>query len=579
MTLQHRNLPELFLAAASNGSPRPFLIWRDGESVVELSRPDAIGRVAALAAGLRKLGIDPGDRVGILAPSSPEWVLFDWAVLCAGAVTVPMFSNLSPENLAWEMRDAGLKLLLIQDAAQADLVRGIVPEGVALVSIDSVPGVRGWTELFDPVADAAGWIGNSAARIDPTQPATIIYTSGSTGRPKGVVLGHGGLCFQVAGAQKRFPIDPSEDLGLSCLPLAHVFERMVSFFHCANGYPLAVSRDVQKVGEDLKVFRPTIFTVVPRLLEKMIAKIEAGVESAGPVKKWIGKAALLEAASSRHILSTPASAVFDRLAWSKIREQLGGRLRLVVSGGAPLMPRTESLLSRVGIPVYQGYGMTELSPVISVNFPGANRIGTVGPPMPGVDVVVAQDGEVLVRSPSVLLGFWNDPQGRDQVVDAQGWLHTGDLGRIAPDGFLELTGRKKDLCKTAGGKYVAPVPIEDAIARHPWIEHAVVSADDRKFVSCILSLDSAAIRRHLGSSGSIQSVPEFVSSPAFHAEIERFMGKLNQGLDEWAKVRRWVVAPRPFGIETGELTPTLKVRRAEVLEKHRALLDSLYKSR
>lgn len=579
MTLQHRNLPELFLAAVTNGSPRPFLIWRDGGSVVELSRSDALARVASLAAGLRAHGVAPGDRVGILAPSSPEWVLFDWAVLCAGAVTVPMFSNLSPENLAWEMRDAGLKVLLIQDGAQAALVRGIVPEGVELVSIDPVPGVRGWTDLAANLADGAGWISESAARIEPSQPATIIYTSGSTGRPKGVVLGHGGLCFQVAGARKRFPTDPSSDLGLSCLPLAHVFERLVSFFHYANGYPLAVSRDVQKVGEDLKIFRPTIFTVVPRLLEKMIAKIEAGVESAGPVKKWIGKAALLEAASPRHVLSSPASAVFDRLAWSKIREQLGGRLRLVVSGGAPLMPQMESFLARVGVPVYQGYGMTELSPVIAVNFPGANKIGTVGPPMPGVEIATAHDDEVLVRSPSALLGFWNDPQGRERIVDADGWLHTGDLGRIDPQGFLVLTGRKKDLCKTAGGKYVAPVPIEDAIARHPWIEHAVVSADDRKFVSCILSLDSAAIRGHLGDSGSIQSVPEFVASPAFHVEIERFLGRVNQGLDEWAKVRRWVVAPRPFGIETGELTPTLKVRRAEVLEKHRALLDSLYKSR
>ncbi len=579
MTLQHRNLPELFLAAVSNGSRRPFLIWRDGGSVVELSRPDALARVASLAAGLRAHGIAPGDRVGILAPSSPEWVLFDWAILCAGAVTVPMFSNLSPENLAWEMRDAGLKLLLIQDAAQAALVRGILPEGMELVSIDPVPGVRGWMDLAENLADGAGWISDNAARIESSQPATIIYTSGSTGRPKGVVLGHGGLCFQVAGARKRFPTDPSLDLGLSCLPLAHVFERLVSFFHYANGYPLAVSRDVQKVGKALKIFRPTIFTVVPRLLEKMIAKIEAGVESAGPVKKWIGKAALMEAASSRHILSSPASAVFDRLAWSKIREQLGGRLRLVVSGGAPLMPRMESFLARVGVPVYQGYGMTELSPVIAVNFPGANKIGTVGLPMPGVEIATAHDDEVLVRSPSALLGFWNDPQGRERIVDAEGWLHTGDLGRIDPQGFLVLTGRKKDLCKTAGGKYVAPVPIEDAIARHPWIEHAVVSADDRKFVSCILSLDSAAIRSHLGSSGSIQSVPEFVSSPGFHAEIERFLGKVNQELDEWARVRRWVVAPRSFGIETGELTPTLKVRRADVLEKHKALVDSLYKSR
>jgi long-chain acyl-CoA synthetase len=569
-------LPELFLHAVQLDSDRPFLLWREDDRVVPLSRPDALVRVARLAAGLRQAGIGPGDRVGILAPSSPEWLLFDLACLCAGAVVVPLFSNLSPENLAWEIGDSGSKLLLVQDEQQYSMVKGLCPAGTAITSVSQVDGIRQMDAFAVDVSDPVAWLADEERRLDPESAATIIYTSGSTGRPKGVVLSHKGLCFQVNAAQKRFPIDPATDLALSCLPLAHVFERMVAYFHLDNHYPLAISRDVQKVGDDLKVFRPTILTVVPRLLEKMLAKIEAGVQASGPVKKWIGKAALFEARQDRHILSKLAESVLDPVAWSKIRQGLGGRLRIVVSGGAPLMPELELCLSRMGIPIYQGYGMTELSPVIAVNFPGANKLGSVGFPMPGIDVRIAHDGEVLVRSPSVLLGFWNDAAARTKVVDEAGWLSTGDLGRIDPQGYLFLTGRKKDLCKTAGGKYVAPVPIEDAVASHPWIEYAVVAADDRKFVAVLLSLDHAAIRQNLALSGSLTVVTDFVSSPGFHAEIERHMQKVNQGLNEWEKVRRWIVAGQPFRIETGELTPTLKVRRSEVLVRYQSRFDALY---
>jgi len=574
MTLR-RSLPELFLQAVVLDSDRPFLLWRNEQHLVSLSRPDALNRVAGLAAGLRSIGIQPGDRVGILAPSSPEWLLFDLACLCAGAVVVPLFSNLSAENLAWEIADSGLKLILVQDAQQLGQLKNLAM-GTEFVSVAEVDGIRQMDGLSIDVVDPAAWIAEQERRLDPESAATIIYTSGSTGRPKGVVLSHKALCFQVNAAQKRFPVDPATDSALSCLPLAHVFERMVAYFHLDNHYPLAISRDVQKVGEDLKIFRPTILTVVPRLLEKMLAKIEAGVRLAGPVKKWIGKAALFEARRDRHFLSRLAEALLEPVAWSKIRNELGGRLRIVVSGGAPLLPDLESCLSRMGIPIYQGYGMTELSPVIAVNFPGANKLGSVGFPMPGIDVRIAHDGEVLVRSPSALLGFWNDPQGRSKVVDDSGWLATGDLGRIDPQGFLFLTGRKKDLCKTAGGKYVAPVPIEDAIASHPWIEHAVVAADDRKFVSVLLSLDNAAIRQNLALSGSLTVVTDFVASPAFHAEIERHVQKVNQSLNQWEKVRRWIVATQPFRIETGELTPTLKVRRSEVLSRYQAKFDALY---
>ncbi len=574
-----RSLPELFFEAVQKHTDLPFLLWRDADQVVALSRSEALALVAGLAQALRDRGLQDGDRIGILAPSSPEWLLFDLAALCAGAVTVPLFSNLAPDNLAWEIRDCTPKMLLVQDAHQLEQVRALLPEGIQLLSVVPIDGLESLEVLRSDVADPAGWILERIRRLDPETPATVIYTSGSTGRPKGVVLSHQAICFQVDAAQRRYPCDARADLGLSCLPLAHIFERMVAYFHMANGYPLAVSRDVQKVGDDLKVFRPTVMAVVPRLLEKMLAKIDAGIESAGPVRKWIGKAALLEARQRPHLLSGLARSVFDPIAWSKIRAGLGGRLRLVVSGGAPLSVDLEICLNRLGIPVFQGYGMTEMGPVVAANFPGANRTGSVGLPFPGVEVRIAADDEVLARAPSVLSDFWNDPAGRAKVVDAEGWLHTGDLGRVDPEGFVFLTGRKKDLCKSAGGKYVAPAPIEEALAQHPWIEHAVVCADDRKFVSAMISLDFSALRAALARSGSIHTVTEFMATPSFHAEIDRHVHRLNLGLNEWEKVRRWVVAPQPFAIESGELTPTLKVRRAVVLERHRARFDALYIAR
>lgn len=572
-----RSLPELFLNAAQNRSPLPFLLWRDAEQVVSLSRSDAISHVAGAAAGLKRLGIRQGDRIGILAPSSPEWLLFDLACLCVGAVTVPMFSNLSPENLAWEIGDCSPRMILVQDEAQCSQVAPLLAPDVLLCSVEDVGGVPSLRKLSATVPpDPANWLEREAQSIDPTRAATIIYTSGSTGRPKGVVLSHAAICFQVRAAQIRYPSDPQVDLGLSCLPLAHIFERLVAYFHLANGYPLAISRDVQKVADDLKAFQPTIMAVVPRLLEKMLAKIGQGVEAAGPVKKWVGKVALFEARRRPHPLSKWATSLFEPLVWRKIREGLGGRLRLVVSGGAPLYPEIEITLNRIGIPVYQGYGMTEMSPVIAANFPGGNKVGSVGLPFPGVEVRIAEEDEVLVRGPSLLLGFWNDPEGLPKVLDGDGWFKTGDQGRLDPEGFLFLTGRKKDLCKTAGSKYVAPVPIEDAVSQHPWIDHSVVCADDRKFVSVVLSLNATNVRAHLARSGSIDAVSDFVKTPAFQDEIDRHIQRVNQGLNDWERVRRWIVAPSPFGIDTGELTPTLKVRRDVVLTRYNSRLDALY---
>jgi len=571
------SLPGLVLDSMSRDPSRKRVLWREADSIESLDGERFLALASSLARGLAKLGVAFGDRVGILAPSSPEWLLFDVAALSLGAVTVPLFANVSKENLAWQIQDSGMKVLLAQDRAQTLLARSCSGASLRIVSLtEATPGDSiGWDELSSHAPDLDGFRAN-CSRLGPGHLATIIYTSGSTGRPKGVVLDHGAMLFQIAGATVRFPLEAEGNLALSCLPFAHVFERIVTYFHLRNGYPLAIAKDVQAVGEDLKIFRPTIFTVVPRLLEKMLDRIETQARSSRGVKLAIAKAALDEAGREPGALSPLISPVLDFLAWRRVRAALGGRLGLIVCGGAALPRRVEVRMRRMGLPIMEGYGLTEHGPVVSANGPSENRPGSVGRPFPGVETRLEDDGELLVRSRAVFCGYWNRPEETALARTADGWLRTGDLARIDDDGYLFLVGRKKDLCKTAGGKYVAPVPIEEALASHELLEHAVVCADGRKFVSAVLAPDFTALRRR-AASGAGATESDILASPEFAAEIEAHVFAVNARLDEWSKVRRWTVAPHPFRIETGEITPTMKVRRAEVLQRFAESLDALYR--
>ena len=556
---------------------RKRLLWRDGDHMRSLDGTEFLAKASSIAQSLAARGISRGDRVGIIAPSGPEWLLFDIAALSLGAITVPLFANVSRENLSWQIHDSGMNLLLAGDATQVRLVRDCAqgPLSVATLAGADETGASPWEDLLSPAPDLDGFR-RSVAKVAPDDLATIIYTSGSTGRPKGVMLDHGAMLFQIAGAVQRFPMDANRDLALSCLPFAHIFERIVTYFHLRIGYPLAIARDVQAVGEDLKIFRPTIFTVVPRLLEKMLLRIETQARSTRGIKLAIARAALDEAGREKGVLSPLVSPILDLLAWRRVRAALGGRLRIVVCGGAALPRPVELRFRRMGMPILEGYGLTENGPVVSANGPGLSRPGSVGLPFPGVETWLQEDGELWVRSRSVLRGYWNRPEETAQALSEGGWLRTGDLARIDPDGYVFLVGRKKDLCKTAGGKYVAPAPIEEALAAHELVEHAVVSADGRKFVSVVLAPDFMALRRRAEALGNGTSESAILSSPEFVAEIQAHVESVNAHLDEWAKVRRWTVSPHPFSIETGEITPTLKVRRAEVLQRFQTVLDALY---
>jgi long-chain acyl-CoA synthetase len=571
------SVPGMLWDSMTRVPERKRLLWRDGDAIRSLDGTEFLAKASSIAQSLAARGVSCGDRIGIIAPSGPEWLLFDIAALSLGAITVPLFANVSPENLSWQIRDSGMVFLLAGDPVQVRTVRNSFPGALPIASVAGAEetGSVSWDDLLSPVPDLDGFR-QSIAQVFADDIATIIYTSGSTGRPKGVVLDHGTFISQVAGAVERFPLDPERDLALTCLPFAHAFERTVTYFHLRNGYPLAIAKDVQAVGDDLKIFRPTILTVVPRLLEKMLIRIETQARAATGIKLAIANAALDEAGREPGPLSPFVSPILDLLAWRRVRAALGGRLHTLVCGGAALPPNVERRFRRMGLPILEGYGLTEHGPVVSANGHGRKRPGSVGQPFLGVEARVADDGELLVRSRAVLRGYWNRPEDLAQVRTEDGWLRTGDLARIDPDGYIFLTGRKKDLCKTAGGKYVAPVPLEDALAAHELVEHAVISADGRKFVSAVLAPDFATLRRRAAALGSGATESVILSSPEFASEIKAHVESVNAHLNEWEKVRRWTVSPLPFAIETGEITPTLKVRRAEVLRKFAVALDALY---
>lgn len=578
MAQQFRSVPDIVLRSLDRAPRTDCLVWKADGDWREASSAQVLETILRIAAGLRRLGVGPGDRVGILVPSSVWWLQFDLGALFLGAITVPLFDNLSEEHFRFETSDAGIGLIFVADGVQRELVARGAPAGIRIVTLESgdPDGCTSLESLREGhTREDLDKIRHDAEGVAPGDLATLIYTSGSTGSPKGVEITHGALAFQVGAVFQRYPLDPARDVCLTCLPLAHVFERMVVLYHLAAGVRLVFAENVQAVGEAMRQQRPTVVTVVPRLLEKILEKIELGAREAPPLRRTLVGLAIAEGAKPLSVLRLPWRKLLGALVYRKIRALMGGRLRLVVAGGAALGQRTERLFQAIGVPVYQGYGLTEHGPVVSANFPGAKRAGSVGKAFPGVEIRLEPDGEVLVRSPSVLRGYWKRPEETAAVKDPDGWLRTGDLGRMDEQGFLYLTGRKKDLCKSANGKYVAPVPIEEMLAAHKGLEHAVVCVDGRKFVSALLAADSAALQRRMAEKGFEGTLAEFRDGP-FRESVQRHVDRVNAKLDSWSRIRKWAFVDS-FTVVNGELTPTLKVRRSEVLRRHAGLLEELYR--
>ncbi|MFZ0638732.1 MAG: long-chain fatty acid--CoA ligase [Candidatus Acidiferrales bacterium] len=589
---RYPSLTKLFLEAIdSHPNPRAQ-IYRAADGWEAYSSAEMLRRVAGLARAFGDLGIRAGDRVGIFAPNSPEWHVADFAALGLGAVDVPIYYNESPDRLTYIWNDAGVKVALVSGVEQARKLaacRARLPALETVIAVNAPADLRG--EFLDYASLIAGAgeaeiaeYRRNAAQVTSAQLATLIYTSGTTGEPKGVMLSHANLASNCIDAVASIEYLP-HDVELSFLPLSHVYERI---FDCAalfHGVSIAYLGKIEDLPKALLEVHPTIAAAVPRVFEKTYASIvEKGRQEHGTKRKIFDWALRVAAeAVPWKAYKRPAGAMLrgkwniaNRMVYGKIREGLGGRLRIFYSGGAPLAKELAEFLWAVDVPVYQGYGLTESSPVISTNTPKENKVGTVGRPIPNCEVRIAEDGEILARGPNVMQGYYNKPEATREAITPDGWLRTGDIGHLDGDGYLVITDRKKELLKTAAGKFVAPAPIEIKLRTSPFIANAMVVGDTKKFVATLIVPNRTAIAAKARAEG-IAFDGEKISNDAWVRElIGSEVERLTADFAQYEKPKRFALIDKDFTVEGGELTHALKLKRRVVLQKYSDVIAQIY---
>ena len=586
-------LPSRFLNAVDNlPTARAQMVERDGRWETIPSQ-EFLRRVAGLSSAFVELGVKPGDRVGLFSTNRPEWHTADFAINGAGAITVPIYFHESPERMTYILKHCGAKVIFVAGKPQLEKllsVRGNLPELENIIGADAGADLPSECLRYETLIATAGATDISsyrlrASQVLPGQLASLIYTSGTTGEPKGVMLTHTNFCSNVTDVGHDFHLNPAEDVALSFLPLSHVYERTVAYIYIFQGAPLAYVPSIDEVAQALVEVRPTVTAAVPRFFEKIYARlVEQGHKNAGLKRKifdWAMKianqAVHWRASGSRASLAVKLQWLLaNQLVYKKIRAGLGGRLRLVSSGGAPLSKELAEFFWAVGVPIYQGYGLTETSPIVSTNYP-VNRVGSSGKPIANVQVRVAEDGEIQVKGPCIMQGYYKNPEATREVLTEDGWFSTGDLGHVDNEGYLYITDRKKDLIKTAGGKFVAPQPIENVLKTSPYILNAMVIGDKRKFIAALIVPNPTTAAARLADEGLKFSSPaELAAHPRTHALIEDEIKRLTAHLAQYETIKRFALIPEDFTFDGGTLTFTLKVKRRVVEEKYRKVIESLY---
>ena len=586
------SLPAMLLEQVRTLDARPFL-WAKREGTYRaISYGEAGGQVAALARALRAQGVGPGDRVVLVAENRPEWVIADFAIMATGAITVPAYVTNTVADHVHIFSNAGAKAVVVSTPALAQRVTAAAAQvpGIAfIVAIEplthaqSAVPVLAWPDLLAAGAgmadDVDGWI--AALRRDDV--CCIIYTSGTGGLPKGVMLSHGNLMANAKSAYHLLlTLGVEDEVFLSFLPMSHSYEHTAgTMFPVSIGAQVYFAEGADALAANMIEAKPTIMTAVPRLYEAFYERIRRGVERMPPRRKKLFELTL---ALGRQKIERPGSLTLwqriqdkamDLLVRRKMGERFGGRLKAMVSGGAPLNPEIGMFFLALGLRLLQGYGQTEASPVIAANPPPRIKIHTVGPPLEGVEVRIAEDGEIMVRGPNVMKGYWQDPEATGRTV-VDGWLHTGDVGKFDEDGYLIITDRKKDFIKNAGGDMIAPQRIEGLLALQPEIAQAMVHGDRRPFLVALLVPDEQHAKDWAKDQGKSQDLRQLVDDEAFRKTIAAAVQRVNEGLPAVERVRRWTLVGEPFAVGNGMLTPTLKIRRHRIREVFGQTLEQLY---
>jgi long-chain acyl-CoA synthetase len=590
-----RTLLDYFDYAVSSGKP-DLLRSKVSGVWVSVSAEEFGRRTRGFALGLASLGVDRGDRVAILSENRPEWPMSDFAILALGAMTVPIYTTYLAPQVEYILKDAEAKVVIVSNELelrkvmevrarcpqllQVVLIEGEIPNVERVTSFESI--VRRGDQLMtaDPQA-----FDERLSSVDPEDYATMIYTSGTTGEPKGAVLTHSNFVSNVKSTSALFDVN-EETIALSFLPLAHVFERMVDYLFISRRATIVYAESIDKLSENFGEVKPHCFAAVPRVYEKILARVQAALEKAPPLRRkifeWatnVGKQRIAFIERNRPLPRMLALkyGIADRLVFSKIKARLGGRFQFAISGGAPLARDVAEFFWGAGVSVYEGYGLTETSPVLACNRPGAWRLGTVGKPVEGVQVKLGIDGEVLAKGPNIMGGYWRKPEETKKVFNAEGWFLTGDIGVIDKDGFLTLTDRKKEILVNAYGKNIAPAPIEAALKMVRYVGTAILIGDRRKFLSALIvpnfeRIEAWAAENHI----EFRSREELIRNPKLRTLFQQTLDIVNGDEPSERRIRTFALLSNDLSIEGGELTPTLKVKRRVIVEKYRDLIDAMY---
>lgn len=581
--LERTPLPDM-LAGKENGQWKTY------------STQEVKNIVDQLSAGLLQLGITAGDgtpegrdKIAIISKNRPEWLMLDMAVQQIGAVLTPVYPTISVNELEFILQDAQVKMIFVNDEElyhKVQHIKGQVPSLKETFTFEKIAGVRHWKELLGMSGQSSiGKVKAIAATIQYEDLATIIYTSGTTGKPKGVMLSHRNLLSNVMDSIPCFP--PGENTtmrALSFLPLNHVFERMVSYVYLFKGTAIYYAESLETIGDNLKEVKPTMFTTVPRLLEKVYDRIMIkGAELTGIKRKlffWAHDlAARFEINKNMGIGYKMQLALANKLIFSKWREALGNNLLCIVTGGAACQVRLIRIFTAAGIPIMEGYGLTETSPVISVNrYQEKGRMfGTVGPLIDHVEVKIAEDGEILCKGPNIMMGYYKRPDLTQDAVSADGWYHTGDIGMMVDNQYLKITDRKKEMFKTSGGKYVAPLPIENKLKESPFVEQVMVVGSERKFVGALIVPSFSNLKDWARQHGVTATDPvELIQNPQIIQHFKDLVENFNKYFNHVEQIKKFELVPNEWSVETGEMTPKLSLKRKVIMEKFREAIERIY---
>ena len=577
------------------GTTRPMLSYKTGGKYHSYSYTEVLRFSARLATGLERLGVAKGARIALLSENRPEWAIVDMAVLALGAIDVPLYPSQASAQIGYILQNSGAEIVFVSNRMQLRKILDVRSETELKHIVIFDPGEEDLPDAVLPLSHVYAdevevqpsvetYWSKKLDKVTPDDICTVIYTSGTTGEPKGVTLTHNNIVSNVYAALEMLEINDT-DSALSFLPLSHVFERTATYALLGAGAPISYAESIERVATNLVETKPTIMCAVPRLFERIHSRILKNVEKSSPIRRKLFHWALntgLEYHKARREGKSPGALALtyrlaDTLVFAKIRARTGGNIRFFVSGGAALAKELGEFFEAAGIIIIEGYGMTESSPIITANSMEGYRFGSVGKPLPGVEVRIAEDGEILTRGPHVMKGYYKDEEATAAIIDEQGWLHTGDIGSIDSDGYLHITDRKKHLFVSSGGKNIAPQPIENLFHGSEFIDQFVLIGDKRMYLTALIYPEMEALKSFAAEQGiPYQTEEELLSHKDVYALVDSEIKRIQGAHSGYERVRKFALLSAPLTIENGELTPTLKVRRKAVEENYRDVIEGMY---